>query len=1855
MSEAGLGIRSVTTAELRHELRGQLVPHLAQELARREPGHCMRMTDLDTELMVELTTALHGAGCGAQVHVLGTKDQADGTVTITSTKLVELRNPAADGTQRQPLLVFVPAELRTSAEDSFGIATFQDYPAADVYPQLLRSLIDRLPNTVRPLVEIIFLTMDQQDRSWPFADDLARCRYVLTILVNKASPELVGVALYELGLIPDFRLHEDQASLPQKLLRNRRSVETLTYESGSERARVLSPGLELADGEHRHALMAYVVRHGLEDPRRWTRGIALDRQHWPLSFDQWIFTSGLIATSICVQVTNLEITEVPEQVNRKDLQELAGQQVLAVGSPNAKFSVSFSTEPAANRITGFGKFLIELVSLVDGSVAKAKIKAGSRNRKATVQFKDVHRYGLAEGYYRIRVRALGADNEPLLLVDEHGSPIPASSNDQSTQKGINESEAFYVIEDEAPELPSTQKKVPIVASLEHARLDIAFSAIRSKHEPVTVPLIGAKWEADGRHGQKLILDLGDHGIRQAQVSHVLHTVESNILSAPEQLRTWRVQIGSLGAAPPTATPAHISGKDIPLFEDFITTRVAFSKAVSGAGGLICQCFDYRGNMPVVEAYAHAFQRSIEALIRIIGETSGDAQGRAIASLRYLIAIDTVQVVTEVSPGRTREAILMAPTHPLRAAWWSLWAHVAEQWASTAFRAHPQFINQTQESLGMMAPVNLPSALPSSNGRLFVAVDNIHPFWSLYASPAEDDVRGLTGSICAGLGLDEPAIGGAVINGNYLADRVRRYLAHHPYVRTLVVNAFQPGRGAALAEMLLDLQRRTPWIHYDLRLFVVDPDAPGLGDALAELLDPDAALTAKEADAFASPSRHACFPKLAVCIRSIADFLASPASFQAHMSLLFDVFQPEAVGAVIAPDGFAGGWLHGLIPHQVTVYEEDATGTRWQRHHRSGPVTSIAEAEGLTGIFSTLPGLMEQAAATLASGQVNAGLRPAITLSLDARGRSLLHHLHEVSDWVVTIDRHLGIEFFDHGGVNKGNVRPDYLIDHSPDLRSVFSHRVVITSRSLTELERMLRPVLAERGLAHDVDAARAVLGELRALSGRIALKLISAPTQRAEALGLALSRMFLNSQGVFTNQIVVPLDAHLDLFRDVFKDSTGGQEITLKRTDLALFDLNAAERIITCNVVEVKCYADAGDDSAYAKLRGSIAEQLSMSERALQWHFDPQQQTEDRADRLIKTRELAALLEFYLERARRYGLVEADPGDEARLMIETLEQAVGYRLQFTRTGLIFDFAFQGDVETDAGLGVEYHRIGARVVHELLARARASQSAPDANEASVSDINVATPEPSGGTVPKLTTAAFISRDRDRSETKDRLRRRGQTSEALVPTTSSRTISSVENQSGLSADTRDSKISLSDERRHGTELQEGKFSIPPTSLPPVSSEVQVSPSRLEPAGVVPVQTPDTPKLQTGGEAHTEMRTDIILGVTGHSPQCGVLGDLGGKNVILDLNQTHTISLFGVQGGGKSYTLGTIIEMASMVIPGISRLPAPLATVVFHYSKTQDYQPEFASMRAPNDDAEQLKNLADRYGARPQALSDVILLAPADKVDVRREEFPGIEVLPLVFSASELQAAHWMFLMGAVGNQSLYLKQITQLMRQCRNDLTLSGLRNAIQNSSMADNLKATALGRLELASQYITDQATPFSSLIRPGRLVIVDLRDEFIGKDEALGLFVVMLQLVSEAKLTGKTFNKLVVFDEAHKYIESPELVSGLIEVVREMRHKGTSILVASQDPPSVPVSLIELSSCIVMHRFNSPQWLKHIQRANAALNGLTSEQMATLKSGEAIVWSGKATDERFSRGAIKIKCRPRVTRHGGATKTAVDG
>ena len=211
----------------------------------------------------------------------------------------------------------------------------------------------------------------------------------------------------------------------------------------------------------------------------------------------------------------------------------------------------------------------------------------------------------------------------------------------------------------------------------------------------------------------------------------------------------------------------------------------------------------------------------------------------------------------------------------------------------------------------------------------------------------------------------------------------------------------------------------------------------------------------------------------------------------------------------------------------------------------------------------------------------------------------------------------------------------------------------------------------------------------------------------------------------------------------------------------------------------------------------------------------------------------------------------------------------------------------------------------------------------------------------------------------------------------------------------------------------------------------------------------------------------------------------------------------------------------------------------------------------------------------------------------------------------------------------------------------------IKESVENSDLLSNTqKQLARQKLNFAQEYIDDEIS-LSSVLEPGKLVIVDLRDEFIVKDEALGLFVIMLNIFSGVReFKGKHFNKFIVFDEAHKYMDNKDLTGSIVTAIREMRHKGVSIMIASQDPPSLPNEIIELSSMVLLHKFNSPQWLKHIQKSVIQLNGLTPADMSILKPGEAFLWATKANDHSLTLKPVKISTRPRVTKHGGATKQA---
>lgn len=79
------------------------------------------------------------------------------------------------------------------------------------------------------------------------------------------------------------------------------------------------------------------------------------------------------------------------------------------------------------------------------------------------------------------------------------------------------------------------------------------------------------------------------------------------------------------------------------------------------------------------------------------------------------------------------------------------------------------------------------------------------------------------------------------------------------------------------------------------------------------------------------------------------------------------------------------------------------------------------------------------------------------------------------------------------------------------------------------------------------------------------------------------------------------------------------------------------------------------------------------------------------------------------------------------------------------------------------------------------------------------------------------------------------------------------------------------------------------------------------------------------------------------------------------------------------------------------------------------------------------------------------------------------------------------------------------------------------------------------------------------------------------------------------------------------------------------------------------MELIQLSSQIIQRS----GLVKAYSKACIGLKSLTPEKLGALKPGEAYIWSSKASDNAFVSDAMKIQCRPRVTKHGGDTLTAV--
>jgi DNA phosphorothioation-dependent restriction protein DptH len=1821
-------LQAIDSSALDNLVADECLPLLQNALQSAGAFHRLRVTDLPSSVIHRLCESLQES----DRWVVRALNDSNPTYPYesTATKLIELRN-----TLEQPLLVFLPTGLRTAAEDSLDIATFQQIKLSTIPDRITKKLIQHLPESIQaPTTELIRTLRERQ----VFQDEDLIVRYLLTVLNNGATPEAAGGALFALGLIPDFELFSRTDHISKWLSRNIKAVEGLEDLRRPTQERISQ--LPLEPNSIQPQLFAYLRSHTVGISRDWMADIALQTEWRSLSLDQWTFEDRNNTDEVRLVLDPLALPkQSPDQFG-----ETISLPVLDFDS-NTNLKVAFRSIPSPEDVDAWKTYRIQIL---DATEDASTIRWESNNFQKPAKKSKVNRTikgtdlknALTEGTYFMRIEAFGAD----------GAILTKSVELDKTQlngRRENESENFLVVFGGAVVDPPDEPRAVFANSLMDCYFALRAKSLlaqsKTKEEfPSRQTMIGS-WDAPSGSAARaeVYFALSSPGTsgRTIRMPGLLRKIELSILDNPTHLSGYQLNLRNVPtlADVVVATRDRSTSDDLTGFESFITARSNVFQAIqiqqqqrqtdsdsSFCSGLVEVC-DILELEPEVLAYAEAYLNLSETVL-----SEADSRTRA-ARLELLAHLDTIDLRWNSNPSDPGKGLLISPTHPLRLLWHLQHSRYRES-TINALSDRTQAALDNAELLQSLETTILPTSLPlvifDYRGRPFIEQDLLTPFWSLFLPADQENQRSdislVRMQVRNLLGIRRTATRLGEVQPSILAQRVFEYLQRHPYVEQLRINVFNPGDGERIAQMLREVERLRQGLakgsrQLDLRYAVhllTSPEHLNLaGESLDALLDPERQVA--EDDEFTVGSFNYLQPKLLISRSTHADFLRRPQEFTAHLSILLEQFRVD--GRLGETTRLARGmFIHGLVNETETQLEiSDSTIYGWIRGVRAEMPDLQSPGDRLL-VSNTR--LMQRLQAAVA-GSNNDTSVPVVALRLDNRDQGLLRAIHDVSDQVLTVDRNLGLDYFDSAS-NKSEI--GYLLDFSPGFVRGDGERLLLTTRCTEELVALIRPVIRLAGLELPLDHEQFVLETLRSISGKLALRLFGGSNTQKEVLGLLFARLLLEQSELLRDRIIIPVDAHQEWFTDT------DTAFSNSRADLLVIDLNPVTRTIDTTVVEVKLRSKlTGSDRT--QLYAEMHEQAANTVQKLRKRFDPDFLARPRADLSIRCKELFSLLTFYISRSLRYNLFSLEQANRVQPFIASLEE--GYHLTFRILGIVYAQETTGHHLDEDEPGFLVHRFGLDTAEILLNSCKTASATEDSDSDVNSSISIS------DTVSIPMTSATIP-----DAAIDSLRSLFDAPKVVKsqPLADSDEVSEVF--------TADEIFETAPQPPDDTEQE---ISVEATSNntpvePLVSSIEDNSTSQLS------TEPSQTPKATDITQIRTPIQPDILLGSTEVTPQFGLLGRFANARVAVDLTGCNTISLFGVQGFGKSYTLGVIAEMGTQFMSGINELTTPLATVLFHYHKSDAYEPEFLAATAPNNKTREIDKLLAEYQAQPEGLHDLLLLVPEGKLEQRQKDYPGIEVRPIKFSSTELGADSWKFLLGAFGNDSFYIRQIVAIMRRYRDRLTLNDLRQEIQDADLPKATRRLAEDRIALAEPYIDDQAD-LRSLLKPGRTIIVDLRDEWLEKEDALGLFVVIMKTFSQARYQGKEFNKLMVFDEAHKYITESELIGQVVEIIREMRHQATSIVIASQDPLSVPRSVIELTSLLVLHRMTSPQWLKHLKSAISSLETVTETQVSALVPGEALVWAQRSTDPRFSQRPQKIYIRPRVTRHGGGTKTAVEG
>ncbi len=650
----------------------------------------------------------------------------------------------------------------------------------------------------------------------------------------------------------------------------------------------------------------------------------------------------------------------------------------------------------------------------------------------------------------------------------------------------------------------------------------------------------------------------------------------------------------------------------------------------------------------------------------------------------------------------RIGLIVLPTHPLRVAWQQgfdmlVWRHRYEEDSPPA---------KVAKLLGSLIGAHYPAMLPGfEQGEAFVFADSLgfHTVAMTGTHDAEPKAtvallsRLLGDGDAKGEELMAPSVGKSA--SELLGEEVARYLALHPETRRVHVHALRPGDAMpavrALGCALRDVEATEvdeegePRDGEAKRAFVLDLyPANGRARMVGRFLSAtterqrSGAGVVPEEDRWllgsASRPGGVSLPRLAWARRD-SETPSSPA----HLALAFDIFKTEleCVPKASVPD--AALEVHGLALTPERRFEAGPV-PRWVS---SIPVAPEGEKHPSGRGFSERLAKAHSALLRCVAKRMGAGGNdwPVLVTEVTPDRGEMLASLHRLCDWVVTVDRHAGVEYFDSPH-DLPSLYEAYLIDCVPERDDLGFLQLITSTSSLDEIVRLLDAALGEMGLSASPRNCRFLLDALKAVSGRLALRLTESGTVAQEMVALALTHSHCAGdveapwlslgEGFF-----VPLDDVPELFRAVgeSKDENG------QRADL-LYVSTGKRGGLKFSFVEVK-FRRYLKTARTLDLLDMISSQLDASCQRWERLFGPETTP---LEKTVQRARLARVLRFYARKGRRHTLSDESFERIDKELAKLAREGTGYVLptlleqERPRVGFVFCPEYGGTKPAEIG-------------------------------------------------------------------------------------------------------------------------------------------------------------------------------------------------------------------------------------------------------------------------------------------------------------------------------------------------------------------------------------------------------------------------------------------------------------------------------------------------------------------------------------------------------------------------------------------